>query len=136
MRRLLLLLLVALALPLAGCGPTFDSPAEELAYLQALSNPTPAQWKRRQALEQDAERARIERDAEQFMERQRELAREIPAKVAALLDRARDMESASTLGAIGAYEEIIKLYPDRPEARTAEERIRVLEAQRRAEDGG
>lgn len=43
----------------SGCGPSFDSDAEELAYLKALSNPTPGQWKRRNEL---AEKSAAESD--------------------------------------------------------------------------
>jgi hypothetical protein len=44
-----------------GCGPTFDSPKQELTYLCSLSNPSPAQFKRRQELVKDVLSSEVER---------------------------------------------------------------------------
>jgi hypothetical protein len=49
-------LTMALALPLAGCGNPFASEGEELQYLQSRRDLSPAEWKRKQALEAKADR--------------------------------------------------------------------------------
>jgi TolA-binding protein len=67
--------LALLVVLVAGCGVRWESEAEELSYLQSLSNPTPEQWKRRRVLLQKDAKEAAERDAVAAQERANEDAR-------------------------------------------------------------
>lgn len=57
-------LLIVLAL--AGCSSGFRDDTEELAYLEALSNPSPDQWKRRESLRATEAEKKATRDREAY----------------------------------------------------------------------
>jgi hypothetical protein len=113
---------VLLAVLTMGCGghaptgPAFTSEREESAYLESLSNPTPEQWKRREAL-------RAKRKAQ-------EDAINAPEKEANyrkfLLEQAdMDIKRDPAMAAKG-YRYLIEGYPGTPEAKEAEGRLKEL----------
>jgi outer membrane protein assembly factor BamD (BamD/ComL family) len=137
MRRMLLLGLLALVC--AGCGPkapTFESEDQELAYLQALSNPTPEQWKRRNFLkekfdQQEAARIRdIERESERTIEQDK---RQHGEKYAMKWADSFGNPPEWPHGAIKAYQAVINGWPDSPEAKRAKERIEMIQLQLKRE---
>lgn len=97
------ILTVAILAALAGCGDRFKSHQEELAYLTALSNPTPDQWKRREELRVDF------RAAEQVV-------REYLASATEDEEQGRTKDAISDVG-IAVY--TAKDYPDAEFARAA-----------------
>lgn len=59
MRAMIAVGLATIVLSCSGCGPSFADEGEELAYLSALSNPSPGQWKRRGELGEKRDAKRI-----------------------------------------------------------------------------
>jgi hypothetical protein len=130
MRRLLLLLAL-----MAGCGgDKFATEAEELSYLSALSDPSPAQWKRRQELQMKAAR---EADAAAKGKAREELAARRAAadaegrmspgeRIAALMARAAGHEAKGDYNeAFICYKDLVEGYPAAPEAATAREKAAI-----------
>jgi hypothetical protein len=105
-----------------GCGESFKDEAEEHAYLSALSNPTPSQFKRRREL--DAKKA--ERDeAEAGRMRAAQLASDRRAAAGELAEARRKSKASKSAGSV-VYREIIERYPDTDEARQAREELEEL----------
>jgi hypothetical protein len=102
-------------LMLAGCGDTFKDAAEERAYLSALSNPTPAQWKRLKAI--DGAQAKV--DAEAREESDRESAIDT-------LEYAKGKVGIDDEQAARAFRGVIKNFPRSEQALEAAERLKGL----------
>lgn len=135
---------------LLGCSKEqFKSEAEELEYLTSISQPSVTQFHRKKELEAKAdavrrqasladdrafqaeEQARLNEEAarEKALEPQRKAERAAQAKAA--LEEAVEWENrfvAGTPKAADHYRNVVKDFPDTPEARAAQIRIQELEA--------
>jgi hypothetical protein len=135
------LLVIALGLSLAGCskGTQFDSEAEELAYLSSLSNPTPEQWKRKNALTikvaQEIEAreskqlaawndpAAVAQRAKEDAERKKQADdREIMLLMGKGFEKQQNGDPG---GACFFFRTVAEKFPNAPEAKTARERLRI-----------
>jgi TolA-binding protein len=128
MRSFALAVAAALAMSLPACGPSFDGEGEELAYLKALSNPSPAQWKRREELAKKEADAAVADAAKQRADR--EVLR--PREVYETALEARREGKPSTAG--DALKLLIRSYPSSPEAALAPALIEQCLAEARAKD--
>lgn len=143
---------------LSGCSPAFKDEAEEVEYLSALDQPTLEQFRRRKELMQ---KAQAERDAfarqikaagdaadkvfraqmiaeEKIKQERLKVERAAEAKKA--LKEAKVFEDRFFPGVRTAgyrYRELIRNYPESPEAETAKERIKAIEeaVDRRKQEG-
>ena len=94
MKSLMIAVFVLALIP--GCGSQFKDDKEELAYLSSLSNPTPSQWQRKNALEDEARKKMEEHEAkeEAINAALRKASLEIQKEEEAKKVRAADEEAA------------------------------------------
>jgi hypothetical protein len=94
---------------LTGCSENFKSEAEELSYLQALSNPTPSQWKRRNELAAASEAKELEdrekskREYEALIAQQEPIAEKMWLEAKSLIGKNDRRASFLCLKILGKY---------------------------------